>query len=134
METTITQNTAMENQTSGEAVKTEKQARVYRPSVDIFSDEKNIYIEGDAPGVDEASLEVSIEKNVLTVFGKTPRPDLDGFTLKYSEYRYRNFKRQFELNADIDANAIEASIKNGVFKIKLPIKIPEVKKITVHSG
>ncbi|PJZ61850.1 Hsp20/alpha crystallin family protein, partial [Leptospira adleri] len=63
------QTTEQEHFTSQE-VKKEK-TRVLTPRVDVYSDEENIYLLADLPGVEEKDVQVQIEKDQLSISGKT---------------------------------------------------------------
>lgn len=108
--------------------------RNYIPQMDVYSDKDALYIEGNMPGVDKTSLDISIENNMLTIVGKNQNLTLDNFTLKYSEYTPGNYRRVFQIHEQIDSEKIEASVKNGLLKIRLPIHQPEVKKIPVMEN
>ncbi|MDH4263565.1 MAG: Hsp20/alpha crystallin family protein [Spirochaetia bacterium] len=104
------------------------------PDMDIYLKDDEFYLEGNMPGVDETSLDISFEKNTLTILGKNNTPRLDNFTLRYAEYRNANYRRSFQFQENIDIDGIEAVIKNGVLKLKVPVKKPETKKITVKTN
>jgi HSP20 family protein len=110
-------------------------ARVYEysPDVDIYSDNKTIYIEANVPGVDETHLDLSLEKNILTIKGEADTAAPENFQLKYAEYYPGNFKRSFHLGEDIDHDAIEAVVKNGVLRLKLPVKDALSRRISVKA-
>jgi|GEM_PF-711397 len=106
--------------------------------VNIYSDAENFYLEGDMPGVDETSVDITFEKNVLTIAGKNQsivnNPLKETLKLQYAEFRNADYRRSFQFNEDIDPEAVEAVVKNGVLRVRIPVKKPEVKKITVKVG
>lgn len=124
----------MEN--TNTTIKEEKETKniVFVPKVDIYSDNSNIYLLGDFPGVDESNLDISVEKDVLTISGKVKTPTVKESELKYSEYRIGDFRRTFTLNEDVDAERIEAALKNGVLRLTLPKAKPVTKKIEVKTA
>lgn len=108
--------------------------RTFIPRADIWESKEEICLLADMPGVDESKVEITIEKNILTITG-TVEPEVpQGYKLAYSEYGVGDYKRVFTLSNEIDKDGIEASVKNGVLKLKLP-KSKEVlpKKITIKS-
>ena len=111
--------------------------RVYVPRVDILSEENGIVIFADLPGVDEQNIDISVEKNVLTINGfvAATSPVPEGYELAYNEYGVGDFQRNFTLPDEIDRNGIEAILSHGVLRLNLP-KAPEAqaKKITVKSA
>ena len=103
------------------------------PDMDIYAKDGEYYIEGNMPGVDETSLEISFEKDTLTILGKNNTPRLDNFTLRYAEYRNSNYRRSFQFQENIDLDGIEAVIKNGILKLRIPVKKSETRKINVKT-
>lgn len=115
---------------------TEKEIKkpLFVPKIDIYSDDANIYLLGDFPGVLENALEVSLEKDTLTIEGKVSPSALNETELKYSEYRVGDFRRVFTLNENVDADKIEATLKNGALRVVLPRTKPVTKKIEVKTN
>ncbi len=74
----------------------------------------------DIPGVDEAHLDVTLDKNILTIRGHAEAPSFEGFTLARSEYGVGDFERVFTVSEDVNRDAIEATVKDGVLQLKLP--------------
>lgn len=107
--------------------------KIYRPAVDILDGEGETLLYADMPGVDEANVDITLEKSVLTIKGKVDRPDHSGRQLIYSEYGVGDFERSFTLSENVDRERISASIKDGVLVVKLPKAVPSVKKIEVSS-
>jgi HSP20 family molecular chaperone IbpA len=118
-----------------EGVERTRASRVYVPKVDIFSDEQGIVILADMPGVDENSVDILLEKDVLTISGFVTVDEPENFELSYGEYGIGDYRRSFTLMEEIDRDKIEASISNGVLRVFLP-KAPEAqaRKIAVQAG
>jgi HSP20 family molecular chaperone IbpA len=108
--------------------------RVYVPKVDIIETGEAMVMFADMPGVDEKSVEVILEKNVLTITGAVEPQAFPGRSIAYAEYDVGDYERAFTVSDEIDRERIEAVVKNGVLKIALH-KAPqaEVKKITVRT-
>ena len=94
---------------------------VYTPAVEIYQNAECIALVAEMPGVDESSVEITLEKGTLTIEGKASRDCFDGFSVVRSEAPLGNYKRIFRLAEDIDSDKVEAIIKNGVLKLMLPI-------------
>lgn len=109
--------------------------RMFIPSVDIYEEDDTVYLVADVPGVDEESIDITLEKNILTINGYVDDEDMEGYGLAYGEYRVGDYERTFALSDEVDRNKIEATVKNGVLKLTLP-KAEEAKarKITVRSA
>ena len=108
--------------------------KVFVPRVDIVESDDHITLAADIPGVDDSSLTVSIEKNVLTLRGQVQASAPEGYQLAYSEYDVGDFERSFTISNDIDRGAIEAVMKDGVLRLKLPkAQHAMVQKIAVKT-
>lgn len=108
---------------------------VFTPKADILETDTDVTVMLDLPGADEESVDVSLEKNVLTIRGRVPQPVLEGYDLVYSEYAVGNYERAFTLSEEIDRNQIQATVKNGVLRLVLPkAKEAQTKKIPIKTG
>jgi len=97
-----------------------EQRAVYRPSVDILNSPSDVVLVADVPGVDEAHLDVTLDKNVLTVRGRVEGPSFEGYAPVRREYGIGVFERVFTVSEDVNRDAIEATVKDGVLQLKLP--------------
>lgn len=107
---------------------------VYMPRVDIYEQDEHTVLLADMPGVDENSIDITLEKNILTIRGYVEEP-MEGYGLAYSEYGVGDYERTFALSDEVDRNKIEASMKDGILRLVLP-KAPEARarKIAVQTG
>jgi HSP20 family molecular chaperone IbpA len=105
--------------------------RLYTPAVDIIKRQDDIEIVADLPGVDEKSLDVTVEKNVLTIYGKVAEEGPEDVKLTASEYGVGDYKRVFTISDEIDPGRIRAALQNGVLRVTLP-KAEEVKSRKVQ--
>ena len=120
-----------------EGVERTRATRVYVPHVDIFSSVDGMVIIADMPGVDEKDLEITLEKDILTINGYVSTSVLtpEGYELAHAEYGLGDFHRSFTLSDKIDRDNIEAGMKNGVLTVHLP-KAPEAqaRRITIQTS
>lgn len=111
-------------ETSNREVKQEEvekiRPKVFVPHVDIVESDDRITLMADLPGVDESSLSISVEKNVLSLHGQVKHTAPEGYQLAYSEYEVGDFERSFTISNDIDRAGIEAVVKDGVLRLTLP--------------
>jgi len=108
--------------------------RVYSPAVDIIEKNEDIFLLADMPGVDNESVEVTIEKDTLTIYGKVEPEVPRGMRLTESEYGVGVYQRTFSLSDEIDREHIQASVKNGVLRLTLPkAEAVKTRKIPVKA-
>ena len=96
------------------------QRPAYRPAVDIIDAPNEMVVLADVPGVDENHLDITLDKNVLTIRGTVEMPSFEGQTAFQTEYGIGDFERTFTLSDDVSRDGIEASVKDGVLQLKLP--------------
>ena len=107
-------------------------ARVFTPAVDIIEHPNDIVLIADMPGVDETSVDLTLEKNLLTIHGHVENETSDKYNLLFSEYGLGDYERTFKLSDEIDSEKIHASVKDGVLKLVLPkAEKAKTKKIPV---
>jgi HSP20 family molecular chaperone IbpA len=94
------------------------------PQVDIVESEDNVTIMADMPGVDENSIDITLEKNVLSISGSVEFSPPDNFTSAYTEFEADSYQRNFTLSNSIDRDNISATVKDGVLNLVLPILGP----------
>ncbi len=131
-----TQREMMKKEASApEGVERTKPRRVFKPDVDIIEQKDNTVLTADLPGVDEHSLDITLEKNVLTIKGSVEQKIPAGFRLAYGEYEVGDYERVFTLSDEVDKDRIQASIRNGVLRLVLPkAAAAKARKITVTAA
>jgi len=119
------------------AVETEgtRNRKIYLPRVDILETGDAIVLIADMPGVDEHSVTITLEKNVLTLTGEPEIEHFKGYNLALAEYDVGDYQRSFSLSDQIDGGKIDASVKNGVLRVTLPKAEPaKARKINVKAA
>ncbi|GAB4485117.1 MAG: Hsp20/alpha crystallin family protein [Thermodesulfovibrionales bacterium] len=94
--------------------------RVYVPDTDIVERKDDIVVIADMPGVDEGSVEITLEKNILRICGKVSPAFPEGYRLALSEYGIGDYERAFTLSSEINRDRIKGTIKDGVLRLVLP--------------
>ena len=109
--------------------------RVFVPRTDIYEDGKQITVVADMPGVDEKSVDITLEKNTLTIRGFAREEKPENGSLLYSEYVSGDFERSFIVSSEVDRDKIAATVKDGVLTLRLP-KAPAAvaRKIEIKKG
>ncbi len=109
--------------------------RVFTPRADIIENEQEFIVIADVPGADDKSVEITLERNVLTLRATPPVEQPEGFSLVYSEYAVGDFERSFVLSDQIERDGIQAEVKDGVLRLHLPkAKAAKAQKIVVKAG
>ena len=113
----------------------EPQPAVFRPAADIVEDAERVYLRLDMPGVAEADLEITLEQGELTVCGRQAGIEVPGRSAVRTEYATGVFRRTFAASHLIDADGVEAHLRNGVLEVVLPKRKEALpKKIPVKAG
>ena len=97
-----------------------RERRVYSPSVDIIERKSDILVLADIPGAEESSVDITLEKNVLTIYAKVETDIPNTQRLTAMEYGVGDYQRAFTLTDEVDKDRIQATVKNGVLKLVLP--------------
>jgi len=107
--------------------------RAFIPRTNIYETNDRVVLFADMPGVDAKSVDVQVEKNILTIIGSVNPETIEKHTLAYAEYEVGDYQRRFTLSNEVDVSKIEAMVKDGVLRLHLPKIAPTTKKITVKS-
>jgi HSP20 family protein len=79
------------------------------------------YVYFDLPGVDPDAIDLTVERNVLTVKAERTRKTRDGAETVISERPMGTFTRQLFLGDTLDAEHLEASYDSGVLTLRIPV-------------
>lgn len=90
------------------------------PRVDVLEDSAGITLLADMPGVPKEKLELKVEGDSLLIEGTVSAPAPQQMEAIYVEVRVPKFRRAFALSRELDAARIEASLKDGVLKLRIP--------------
>jgi HSP20 family protein len=107
----------------------------FAPDVDIFETEKEMIVLADMPGVKSDNLTIDLREAVLTLDGEVKSSEGKGEVEIFREYRTGKYYRQFYLSEVIDQVKIEAEMKDGVLRLKLPkVEAAKPRKISVKAS
>ena len=119
----------------GQGVEATRARPVFLPCTDIYEQEDAIVVVADMPGVGPDSVDVHLEGDELTIRGRVDEASIEGHELTYAEYESGDFERRLRIFGEIDADKIDATIKNGVLHVVLPkSKGVPPQKIIVKPG
>lgn len=112
-----------------------RECRCYVPRADIYEYDENIVVLMDMPGINENAIEITLEKNILTVKGWAQVEEHENYSLTYSEYEAGDFERSFRISDTVDREKIEALYTDGVLRLTLPrAEKAKTRKISVKVG
>ena len=93
----------------------------WAPAVDIEEHADKFVLYADIPGVDPATIEVTLEKGVLTLGGsRAARVEQKEVQSRREERVSGRFFRRFSLPDTVDSEAVKASNRNGVLEVTIP--------------
>lgn len=90
------------------------------PRVDVLEDEAGITLLADLPGVGRDSLDIQVEGDSLTIEGAVTAATPEAMEAAYAEVRVPRYRRSFTLSRELDGGRIEAQLKDGVLRLRIP--------------
>jgi HSP20 family protein len=96
-------------------------SRVTGMPMDAYRDGDHVTVQFDLPGVDPGSVDVTVDRNVLTVRAERSWSHAEGTEVVVSERQQGTFTRQLFLGESLDASRIEASAEHGVLTLRIPV-------------
>ena len=102
------------------------------PSVNVYETEGEFVLFADMPGVSRENLNVAVEGKELSIEGKVDLEWPEGARELYTEHEGSRLARKFLIGKDIDVDKIEAEMKHGVLRLRLPkVESTRPRKISV---
>lgn len=112
-----------------------EQLPLINPPVDIYQNEDEFLLVAQMPGVNESSVDIVLDKGVLTIEGRICDRELAGYKLAHCEALTGNYRRLFRLTEDLDLENADAVMKDGVLTLRLPKhEKARARKINVRSN
>jgi HSP20 family protein len=100
---------------------------MWRPAIDVEESNGNLLVRAEVPGMKKEDIKVAVKNNVLTISGERKR---ENETKEKTSHRiercYGKFSRMIRLPAEVDAEKVKATYKEGVLHVTLPT--PEAMK------
>lgn len=104
-------------------------------AMDAYRRDSDVWVHLDLPGVSAESIDISLERNVLTVSANREWSSEEDDQMYITERRRGQFSRQVHLGDGLDGDAIEADYHAGVLTLRIPIaEKAQPRKIEVGSG
>ncbi|MBO0694365.1 MAG: Hsp20/alpha crystallin family protein [Acidimicrobiaceae bacterium] len=102
---------------------------------DVYRRAEGFVAEFDLPGVDPATIDVTVEKNVLTVSAERHAGTEEGDQVYLAERPQGRYSRQLHLSDHLDTDHIEARYDLGVLSLRIPVsERAKVRKVEITSG
>jgi HSP20 family protein len=96
-------------------------ARPAAMPIDAYRQDDEFVVQFDLPGVDASSIDLTVEKNVLTIHAERRRSAPEDVEMLASERPHGTFSRQLFLGESLDPDRIEAGYADGVLTLHVPI-------------
>lgn len=90
------------------------------PAMNVHEDADRYAVEAEVAGVKPGDIEIAVEGNTLTLRGERKRDSKENVYYHRRERRAGSFQKAITLPAHINAEAVEAELKDGVLKLVLP--------------
>ena len=97
-----------------------RDTRAMLPRVDVLEDTTGITLLADLPGVSKERLELKVEGDTLLIEGEVGTPMPPQMQSVYAEIRVPRYRRAFTLSRELDTGRVEASMKDGVLRLRIP--------------
>ena len=107
-----------------------------RPAMpmDVIRGKDEVQLRFDLPGVDADSIDVTVDRGVLTVSAKRTEETSEGEKLITRERVTGSFTRRLSLGDTLDTDKIEAAFADGVLTVRLPLlPTAQPRKVEIHT-
>jgi HSP20 family protein len=101
--------------------------------IDAYRKGDSFLVQLDLPGVEADSIDLEVEKNVLTIRAQRSRAGADGVEMIIAERPQGSFSRQLFLGETLDTEHIKAEYVDGVLTLNLPVaESAKPRKVSVN--
>jgi HSP20 family molecular chaperone IbpA len=90
------------------------------PPVDVSEDATGITVLADMPGASREGLHINVDADTLTIEAQFSLGEAPETRPIYTEVRTPSYRRSFTLSRELDTTRIDASLKDGVLKLRVP--------------
>jgi HSP20 family protein len=103
--------------------------------MDVYRAGDEFVIEADVPGVDPSTIDMTVERNMVTIAGEVHARHQREDELLLCERPHAKFRRQVYLGDNVDTENIKANYDDGVLTIRIPVTQQQrARKIEVGSS
>ena len=112
---------------------TRSNERFIRPAVNIVETEEGLFVTADLPGATKESIDVNVEKGILTISAPAQVSSLG--TSVYREFELGSYYRQFTIPDILDHEKAKADYNNGILTLRIPkAEVAKPRRIEVQVG
>lgn len=109
--------------------------RVATPAVDIAERAEGVVVRADLPGVKPEGVEVVVDRDVLTLKGRSSLEAPEGLPWVHREFAAVDYERTFTLGRDVDREGVRATLANGVLEVFLPkVTAARARRVEVRAS
>ncbi len=103
--------------------------------LDAVRRDGDVLLRFDVPGIDPESLDVTVDRGVLSVSVKRQEERAENDKFVVHERTMGTFTRRLTLSKNLNADAIEAAYNNGVLEVRIPVlEQAKPRKVEVRQG
>jgi HSP20 family molecular chaperone IbpA len=129
------QEVAKRESTDVQAAKAREESRALAPAVDIYENAQGITVQADMPGVSQDGLSIQADRNSLVIEGNAVIDVPAAMEAIHAEVQATRYRRSFALSGELDAERIEATLKDGVLTLRIPKRAEfRPRKVEVRVG
>ncbi|MFO1020647.1 MAG: Hsp20/alpha crystallin family protein [Planctomycetales bacterium] len=93
---------------------------VFTPPIDIYESGDDLVLRADVPGVKLESVDVQVQDNRLTIFGRVGSLIPENAHVLHQEFEVGDYLRSFILSDQVDHSRIVARLNQGLLEVVLP--------------
>ena len=129
------QEVAKRESTDVQAAKAREESLALAPPVDIYENAQGITVQADMPGVSKDGLSIQADRNSLVIEGNAVIDVPAAMEAIHADVQATRYRRSFALSAELDAERIEATLKDGVLTLQIPKRAEfQPRKVEVRVG
>jgi HSP20 family protein len=129
------QEVAKRESTDVEAAKAREESLALAPAVDIYENAQGITVQADMPGVSRDGLSIQADRNSLVIEGNAVIDVPAAMEAIHADVQATRYRRSFALSGELDAERIEATLKDGVLTLRIPKRAEfRPRKVEVRVG
>ncbi len=112
------------------------EATEWAPAIDVVTEDGNLVIRAELPGVKQEDVDITLHNNVLTISGERKaeqEEERGGYYVR--ERRYGSFSRSLTIPEGVDESKIHARYENGVLEVTVEgaAEVQEPRRIQIEG-